>query len=334
MRTRTRAAGVLLSLIGLTAIGTTSAVASTVPDDAGAPWTFVDDMGTTVETPERPERIVMFEDVAASLMDFGVRPVGIHYIQDDGNTLFDGLDLDGIESVGANCETINVEAVAALEPDLIVYMNWGETDDAAFCLESNQRRQLEEFAPVLQMRAEGSADEILARYAELAEALGADLESADVVAKREGYEAASERLATAIAERPEISIIPLSVSPDYFGIAEPTGFADLVTLQDRYGVEFVGPFDPDEFTATYWQEYSAELATTFRGDVILMDAKNATPLDAKLDAFPLWAALPEVAAGQIVPWFVPGSFSYTRDAAFMDSLAGAIETAEDFVPEE
>jgi hypothetical protein len=41
-----------------------------------------------------------------------------------------------------------------------------------------------------------------------------------------------------------------------------------------------------------------------------------------------------VAAGQFVPWFVPGSFSYTRDATFMESLAEAIETAEDLVPEE
>ena len=333
MRTRPRAVSALLCLLGLTAVGTGSAVASTVPDGTGSSWTFVDDTGTTVETAEQPVRIIMFEDVAASLMDFGVRPVGIHYIQATGNNLFEGFDLDGIESVGGDCATVNAEAMAALDPDLIVYMNWGETGGAGFCLEPAQRTQLEALAPVVLMNAVGSSEAILARYAELAEALGADLESDDIVAKRERYEAAADRLASAVAERPEFSVIPLSVSPGWFGVAEPAGFAALVTLRDRFGVTFAGPFDPHDFTEAYWQEYSAETATTFRGDVILMDAKNATPLDAQRDAFPLWAALPEVAAGQVVPWFVPGSFSYTRDAAFMESLAQAIESAEDFVPE-
>lgn len=330
MRSRTRAAVALLVSLGCLAGPAGGAMATTEPvDEAG--WTFLDDTGATIETDGFPERIVMFEDVAASMMDLGVDPVGIHYIQSGGNSLFDGLDLDGIESVGADCGTINIEAVAALEADLIVYMNWGETDGAGFCMEAAQRDQLEEFAPVLFLDAEGSAEQILARYVELAGALGADLESPEIVAKRERYEQAVSRLETAITNRPEISIIPMSVAPEYAGIAEPAGFADLVMLRDQFGVDFVGPFDDDELTGAYWQEYSAETLTTFRADVILLDAKNATPLDVKLDAFPLWAALPEVAAGQIVPWFVPGSFSYTRDATFMESLAEAVETADDLV---
>ncbi len=76
--------------------------------------------------------------------------------------------------------------------------------------------------------------------------------------------------------------------------------------------------------STYWQEFSAETISTIRGDVILMDAKNATPIEDKIASYPLWAALPEVQADQIVEWFVPGSFSYTRDAAFMETLAAAI----------
>jgi hypothetical protein len=35
---------------------------------------------------------------------------------------------------------------------------------------------------------------------------------------------------------------------------------------------------------------------------------------------------------QIVPWFVPGSSSDTRDAEFMETLAEQIETADDLVP--
>lgn len=64
----------------------------------------------------------------------------------------------------------------------------------------------------------------------------------------------------------------------------------------------------------------------------MMDSKNDSPLELKKDAHPLWAALPEVEAGQIVPWYVPGSFSYTRDAQAMEALASAIENAQDLVP--
>ncbi len=105
-----------------------------------------------------------------------------------------------------------------------------------------------------------------------------------------------------------------------------------MTLRDRYGVRFAGPFDPDApSTATYWQQVSAETISDFRGDVIMMDAKNETALQDKLDAYPLWATLADVRAEQIVPWWVPGSFSYPRDALALETLADAIEHAQDVV---
>lgn len=297
-----------------------------------AAWTFTDDFGDTVTLDSQPERVVAFEDVAASLLDLGVRPVGIQYINGvGGNQLFDGFDLDGIATVGETCDGVNLEALAAQDPDVLVWMRWGN-DDGAFCLPAEQLEVIRaDIAPVILIKGQGEADQLLARYVELAGALGADLDSAEINAKRERYEAAATRLEAAVAGRPEISVIAVSIAPDWAGVAEPAGFADLVTLRDRFGVEFAGPFEADEFTGEYWQELSAETITSFRGDVILMDSKNETPFEDKVAAQPLWAALPEVEAGQIVPWFVPGSFSYTRDAIFMESLAEAIEKAEDLV---
>jgi iron complex transport system substrate-binding protein len=312
-------------------VGTTQPSGAATTTSTSTGWSFTDDDGTTVELATTPTRIVMFEDVAASLMDLGVQPVGIHFLQgQDGNDLLADFDLTGIASTG-NCSEANIEAAAALEPELFVYMDWGEPTTAAFCLEDTQKALLEEIAPVIRIAAEGRADEILERYVELAASLGADLEDPAIAAKRERYDAASARLDAAVTARPEMTVIPMSGSPGYAGAAEIDGFADLVTLRDRYGVSFVTPFS-GAFTETYWQELSPETVTDLRADVILMDAKNATPLAAKLEAFPLWAALPEVVAGQIVPWYVPGSFSYTRDAAFLDALATAIESGQDLVP--
>lgn len=317
-------------------------VAACGGDDTAAPdaasttvastgWSYTDDLGDAVELDEMPQRLVMFEDVAATLMDFGVRPVGIHYLNRvDGNRLFEGMETTGIESVGSTCEEVNVEAVAALEPDLIIYMHWGNEPDAAFCITPEQRALLQEIAPVVRLQAVGESREILASYEELAVALGADLTSSEHVARVERYDAATERLEHALADRPEISIIATSIAADWAGVAEPGGFADLVTLQERFGVQFAGPFS-GEFSGEYWRQLSGETITDYRGDVILLDSKNETSLADKVDAFPLWGALPEVEADQIVPWFVPGSFSYTRDAVAMETLAEAIENAEDFV---
>jgi iron complex transport system substrate-binding protein len=323
-------AGILIALVVVIAVAGCGDDGSGATNDASAAWTFTDDAGETVSLDTAPERVVMFEDVAASMIDLGVTPDGIHYIDGvDGNRLFDDVDLDGVETVGSECENLNVEALTALQPDLIVYMLWGEE---TFCLTPEQVELAEDVAPLVQIQAVGESDAIRGRYLELAEALGADLDSAEQVAKRERFEVASERLADAVAARPEISVIAASIAPEWAGVAEPAAYPDLITLRDRYGVRFTGPFDPDAAsTDTYWEELSAETIADFRGDVILMDVKNETPLPDQLDAYPLWAALPEVQAEQIVPWWVPGSFSYTRDAEFMEDLAAAIERADDVV---
>lgn len=300
-------------------------------DVPAGPWSFESSSGDVIELDETPQRLVMFEDVAASLMDLGVGPIGIHHIQGrDGNRLFDGMDLDGIAVTGEICDEVNIEAAAQLQPDLFIYMTWGGT---GFCLDDQHKELLEEIAPVLQIEAMGDASEIRRIYVDLAESLGVDPDDPEIAAKRQRFEEATAALEDALEARPEISVIAMSVDSEGAGIAEPAGFADLVALRDHFGVDFEGPFDDHEFTETYWEFYSPETSTTFRADVILMDSKNETPLADKVDGNPLWGALPEVEAEQIVPWFVPGSFSYTRDAEFMEALAAEILDAEDFVDE-
>lgn len=94
-------------------------------------------------------------------MDFGVRPVGIHYRGANGESeIFGDLDRSGIENVGA-CREANVEAIAALDADLFVATQWDEDTASAFCLEPAQLQQIEAIAPVVRISAVATATGIL-----------------------------------------------------------------------------------------------------------------------------------------------------------------------------
>ncbi|MEM8760446.1 MAG: ABC transporter substrate-binding protein [Pseudomonadota bacterium] len=75
--------------------------------------------------PEDPQRIVTLQDQNAllPLLELGVKPIGsAGHVLPDGSTVFrrvDGFDTDGIAFVGSYRGT-DREAVAALEPDLII----------------------------------------------------------------------------------------------------------------------------------------------------------------------------------------------------------------------
>jgi iron complex transport system substrate-binding protein len=88
-----------------------------------------DFFGTEVEVPASPSRIVVSDDIAlANLLDLGVTPVGAAV---NLNSLPDflGERLSGIEDVSAADDLgVNLESLAALDPDLIftVGVDWNE----------------------------------------------------------------------------------------------------------------------------------------------------------------------------------------------------------------
>lgn len=305
--------------------------AGTADDEKRVAWSFSDDSGTTVELDSAPTRVVMWEDIAASMMDFGVRPAAIFgQNKMEDNPLFGGDDMSGITSLGRVCGEIDIEKLASLEPDLIVAMQWGPYDKESFCVKEDQLEDMKRIAPVLRMQSEKRADNVLADYVDLAAALGADLTSGDVAGKKKAYEDAQARLKAAVKSRPEIAVSAMSVSSQWIGIATTKGFPDLDAYDQTYGVTFVEPKKHDG----YWQELDHETADRYRADIVLVDSRSRVvteSLPSLRKESPVWGALPEIAAGQVVPWFVPGSFSYTRDADALNTLAEAIENAEDIV---
>ena len=98
---------------------------------------FTDDLGVTSDIPVRPLRIVSMHDVSLTipLLELGVIPVGSH-----GRTTADGvpfirssatltgIDFDNSEIVFIGNNPADIEAIAAVEPDLILTTTWQSID--------------------------------------------------------------------------------------------------------------------------------------------------------------------------------------------------------------
>jgi iron complex transport system substrate-binding protein len=130
-----------------------------VAADAG-PWEFTDDLGQTVELPERPTRIAAYGDEAAALMNFGVTPVALwHYTDPGEDSTFESLDLGDTEVVGTVYGEINLEKLAAAAPDLIVTTTYdGDTPDSMYGFKDEaQLARIREIAPVIGVEQAGTA---------------------------------------------------------------------------------------------------------------------------------------------------------------------------------
>jgi iron complex transport system substrate-binding protein len=110
--------------LSLAACGGTSDAASENPDGASAdtafPRTVEHAMGAT-EIPERPERVVVLDTGELdSALSLGVTPVGaVTTAVSEEFLSYLAEDAEGVEVVGTIAEP-NLEAIAALQPDLIL----------------------------------------------------------------------------------------------------------------------------------------------------------------------------------------------------------------------
>ena len=104
-----------------------------VPAAAQEMRTVTDDIGRTVEVPVDPQRIVHLDDntLGSPIADFGVPFVGSFVrTAKDGTLWMRGADVYGLTLEGSNIAPVTIgynpdyEAIAALEPDLIIMADW------------------------------------------------------------------------------------------------------------------------------------------------------------------------------------------------------------------
>lgn len=123
---------------------------ATAPDTS---WSFTDDRQVTVTLSSAPQRLVMHHDVAGALMPFGVRPTAVFgnsTLRD--NPQFEGVNINGIEEVGISFGEIDLEQIAALDPDVLL-VPWSSSapDDAGWMgfADENQLQLAEQLAPIV-----------------------------------------------------------------------------------------------------------------------------------------------------------------------------------------
>lgn len=328
-RTSRRLLGGLLALgvtAGLAACGDDSAAPDTASDGG---WSFTDDLGTTVELDEAPTRIAGLNDLAASLWNYGIEPVatfGQTSAEDD--VAFEGKDLSDVAIVGSAYGEIDLEALAAADPDLIVTTIYpvdstGEIPDGTAGYGFNdldQQEQVARIAPIVTIAYRGSAADVIERVVDLAEALGVDTEGGEVADAHADFEAASEELSQ--AAQGGVSVLPVfATEADGWWMARAADDPQLKLYQDL-GVNFVDPGGEDYF----WNAVGWEEVPEHPSDVLLYSLRFSMSPE-EIAAQPTAALLPAVQAGQLHPWKYIGP-DYVAQAAYMEELAGYLTEAQ------
>jgi iron complex transport system substrate-binding protein len=291
------------------------------------PWTFTDDLGETVELEAAPTRIAGLGDQVAALWDFGIAPVatfGMLSIQDD--VQFEGFDTTDVVEVGTAYGEIDVEALAAQAPELIVTHVYpvdaeGSLEGALLYGFKDQKQVdlVRGIAPIVAIAQRGSAIDVIERNAELAASLGVDLETGEVARKKQAFEDAAAALTEAAATG--TSVVALAA---YEGDA-----VYIARAQDDPALRYytsLGVTYPDVSDAEYyWDTLSWEKVDTYQTDVVLTSLRA---MDAEaLQQQPTFAALPAARADQVYAWqFEP--LSYGKQAAWMEKLAGYLADAQ------
>jgi iron complex transport system substrate-binding protein len=315
----------LIAAAGIAACGSDSSAQGT----AGGPWKFTDGSGEVVELEARPERIIAHGHAAASLIEFGIRPVGIYTdtpIEDDPG--LKDLDLEGIEILGETWGEIDVEKAATLNPDLIV-ADWWPVDKAHSGVEDGvkeQSKKIADLAPMVGASQGDSAVSLIEGYEELAEALGADLDSEDVAASKERFEQAVADFKEATAAKPGLTALGVSPSTDLLYVAVPKHAPELLDFR-KWGLDVIRPNNPDK-AFPYWENLSWENADKYQPDLLLVDDRSYPGNLKQAEKQPTWDSINAAAEGAVVPW--PGYWihTYTNFAEQLEAMTQAINKAD------
>jgi iron complex transport system substrate-binding protein len=307
---RRRTIRVAAALIALTLIATACGSDDDNVSEAGVPATSAEDVTETasrsaedtrseeeeaatkvvetfdgaVEVPVDPQRIVALTDQNAMLplLELGVVPIGSNgALGPDGGQFFrrvEDFDTTQVTWLGPCCDA-NLEAIAALVPDLIV------TDQFAG---SGQYEQLLQIAPVVRFDPhEQPIVRALEQWADLFDRSDRATELADAYGER------LDEVIAAVGDPSEITIAVVTVwqANWYFG----DGSHATRQVIDDLGLARPATWDPDgEFSLEQFPENLADL-------VIVYDFGGRESPDTDVDAFvdsPIFAAHPAVAAGQ------------------------------------
>ncbi len=260
---------------------------------------------------------------------FGIRPKAIFgwNATDTGDFGVAGGNIDPsqVEVVGVTAEPIQIEKLIAFDPDIIVTLTWTpDNPDEYWSVFEELLPQVRQIAPLLAMSATGSADVNTERFAELAAALGADLDTPELSEAKSRYEAAIVSLEETTAERAELEVLFLYVDGETIYVANPPDWADLAF----YAGAGVTSIVPDAEPGSYWEQLSLEQALKYPADVVMLSTRPGALRPADLTVHPTFGAHPAVQAGQVADWNQDFIQSYQGMADALEQLTSVLASAE------
>ncbi|MFT3969781.1 MAG: ABC transporter substrate-binding protein [Micropruina sp.] len=322
-RTSSLLLGVLLTVVALAACSPGAATPASESASAAATpgWSYTDDTGAVITLDHKPERVAGFADQVLSLMSYGVKPVAVFGRVDvKTDPRFAGYDLSGVTIVGNAYGEIDLEALAEVDPDLIVTAVYPSDRKGTIDAKSpyyglkdlEQQKKVLELAPVAAVKVGGKGLDVIQSNVKLAVALGAD--QAKVDADKAGFDAGAAKL-TAAAGETGLEVTVMYADADGIYLVKPEDEPQ-TKLYKSLGVKLTelkpdGPY--------YWDIYSWENAgTVMSGDIILLSAEGYQVADLKKQA--TFAKHPALQAGQVFPNAYT-SMDYSSQGKLMDQLA-------------
>lgn len=338
---RTSKLGRLAGILALTAAFTLGACSSngsaSASEDASTaasstaaagPWSFTDDTGKTVELDAQPTNIAAFADYAAGLLSYGVTPTAIFGRMDVAtDSRFDDYDISQAAIVGNSYGEIDLEALAASDPDIIVTGIYPADREGTLDLKGplyafadrEQQDQLEKIAPIVAINIGGNGADVIASFNKLASALGATDERIGE-AKTE-YDAASAALTEAAAAT-DVEVTQMYADTSGIYLVKPADEPETALYTDL-GVNYTN-LNPDG--DYYWDIYTWEnAADMMTGDVLLLSEEGMQADELKAQA--TFADHPALQAGQTHEWGV-AAFDYHSQAAQMTKLADILKASK------
>ncbi|MBF4161029.1 ABC transporter substrate-binding protein [Nocardioides acrostichi] len=336
-RALTAALSAIVATAALTACGAASSSDDDSASDASAtssasagPWSWTDDTGNAIELDSQPTRVAAYADQALALLSYGIKPVAIFGRVDvASDPRFADYDLSGVAIVGNSYGEIDLEALAAASPQLIVTGIYptdrkGTLDTSGpyyGVADAEQQKQLEKIAPVGAIKIGGEGLDVVESTTALAESLGADKD--DVADDKAEFEEAAQELGEAAKEHPDIEVTQLYADADGLYVVKIADEPE-TQMYAGFGVNYTDLNPGGDY---YWDIYSWEnAAKMMSGDVILA---NVEGYQAKqLAKQPTFADDPALKAGQVYSWN-GAAMDYTSQAKQMEKLADLIDDAKD-----
>jgi iron complex transport system substrate-binding protein len=298
-------------------------------ETATGEWTFTDDRGETVTLDAPPERIAAQSTIAGGLWEYGITVDGVfgplRYADGTPDPSVGLADPDDFTSVGEVDSQINLEALAAVRPDVIVAPMWSE--DTFWGIADDDVDAVEAIAPVIGILVgDRSMEEPLDRLGDLAATFGDDTAVAVDDARSE-FDAAGAALSDALDAKPDLTVLATSGTLSELFVAWPGGFPDLAYYASL-GMQIVEPTEHPE-AGGYWQSLSWEQVDTYEADLILVDVRSGS-LDTLLEQMPgSGQSLPAVQADQMVAWPLATALGYGNAAAVLSDLTETVESADE-----